>query len=157
MSDNLIAQKLEQADAEDQKAREIYERSDTDGFLSEMVSRLNAEKLRLEAQLISQGGVSEFDALFDLDGKIVDAKIVNTKYGVRWMVFSNGTPTGEFLPLKPVRKDTLRKRGYTEGRVVRKATVVFSKGDLGSTRPIIVPVGNPTEVVEVLYADRFED
>jgi hypothetical protein len=157
MSDNLITSKLQQADGEDAKARKIYERSDLDGVLSEMVSRLNAEKLRLEAQLMSDGGVSEFDALFDLNGNVVDAKIVNTKYGVRWMVFSNGTPTGEFLPLKPVRKDTLRKRGYTEGRVVRKATVVFSKGDLGSTRPIIVPVGNPTEVVEVLYADRFED
>jgi hypothetical protein len=157
MSDNLITSKLQQADGEETKAREIYERSDLDGVLSEMVSRLNAEKLRLEAQLLSEGGVSEFDALFDLNGNVVDAKIVNTKYGVRWMVFANGTPTGEFLPLKPVRKDTLRKRGYTEGRVVRKATVVFSKGDLGSTRPIIVPVGNPTEVVEVLYADRFED
>lgn len=159
MSDNRTPEELRRlADEQVQNAVDSWERSDTDGYLSQLVAQLNAEKYRIEADLLEKGNRHEFDALFDLDGNIVNARIVNTKYGVRWMLFNNDeTPTGEFLPLKPARRDTLRKRGYTEGVVIRNARVVFSKGELGSTRPIIVAVGKPTDVIEVVYTDRFSD
>lgn len=153
--DSLLALAAKQ----EQDAIDSWERSDTDGYISQLVSRLNAEANREKAALLANGNVHEFDALFTLEGEVVPAKIVNTKYGIRWMLFDqNNQPTGEFLPVKPVRESTLRKRGYTEGRVIRPAMVVMSKGDLGSTRPIIVSVGKPTDPpVSIVYTDRFSN
>lgn len=58
--------------AEAESARqESYERSDTDGFVSQWASGLTAQKHRLQAELAESGGKTEASALFDTNGNII--------------------------------------------------------------------------------------
>lgn len=63
-----------------------FERCDTDGFLTQWANDVNARKYDLAAVLADNDGEAEFDALFDLDGNIVPARIVKTQFGPSWMV-----------------------------------------------------------------------
>lgn len=71
------------ADKLREKAREAYrrsaesfERSDTDGFLSQWASDLTGRKYQIEAELVENGGKSEFRGLFNEDGQRIRAKLV---------------------------------------------------------------------------------
>lgn len=55
-------------------ANESFERSDTDGHMSQWASGVMAEHHRMEAELEKNGGKAEFQALFDKDGNMVPAK-----------------------------------------------------------------------------------
>jgi hypothetical protein len=72
------AQKLrDEAAAHDRAAQESFERSDTDGFLSQWASGLTAQLKRREADLLDAGGVATFPGLYDREtGERVRAKIV---------------------------------------------------------------------------------
>jgi len=121
-----------QAAAHDAEAYASFERCDTDGALSQWASGINARRLRLEAEIVDNGGVWEFPALFDLDGNWVPARKIDGRYGPCWMILDeSGDATGEFVPFRPARKSTLEKRGYREGIVTRPA-----KADTGSNGSI---------------------
>lgn len=78
--------KAEQAAA---ASAESFERSDTDGFVSQRSNDLNSMLHRRRAEIAEQGGVTEFPALFDLKGNLVPAKLVNTQYGQSWALLSD--------------------------------------------------------------------
>lgn len=123
----------EKAAAHDAEAHASFERCDTDGALSQWASGLNARVARLQADIVENGGLAEFTALFDLDGNWVRAKRINGRYGTCWMILDeNGDATGQFAPFAPSRKSTLEKRGYREGKVLRPA-----KADVGSGGSIV--------------------
>src|SRR6476661_6496069 len=85
------------AQAADQAAYDSFERCDTDGFLSQWASGLNAQKHRLQAEIEDNGGKWEFPALFDLDGNLVPAKLISTRYGMSWALLDPANPEGSFL------------------------------------------------------------
>lgn len=108
-------------------ARESFERSDTDGALSQWASGISARQCDLQARIDDNGGLHEFPALFTTDGEWVPAKIVDGRFGPCWMLLdADGNATGEFAPYRPKRATTLTKRGYREGRAMRPA-----KADVG--------------------------
>ena len=105
-----------------QDAIDSFERSDTDGALSQWASGVTARLHDLQARIVERGGLYEFPALFTTDGDWVPAKVIDGQYGPCWMILdTDGNATGEFAPYRPKRATTLTKRGYREGRVLRPA------------------------------------
>jgi hypothetical protein len=125
----------EEARAARQRSAESFERSDTDGFLSQWASDKMASKYDYCADLAAHGGRSSFPALFDLDGKPVPAKQIETRYGLTWMLLDeNGKSTGEFVnPSKSnsaeKRATAMSKKGYRTGRVLAPMALNSRTGD----------------------------
>lgn len=65
-------------------ADESFERSDTDGFLSQWASNLTASVYLAKAHLAENGWMVAVEALFDLDGNLVPAVYVSGQYGMVW-------------------------------------------------------------------------
>lgn len=67
----------QQANEADRRAEESFERSDTDGFLSQWASGITARQLRAQAEIEENGGVAEFPGLFEQEtGRRIKAKLV---------------------------------------------------------------------------------
>lgn len=154
----------EKAAQHTQDANESWERSDTDGFLSQWASGINAQLANAQARIVDNGGVAQFPALFTVDGEFVPARPIESKYGTRWMVLDTaGKATGEFLPYFPKRRDTLAKRGYVEGFVTRPAWARCEGSGRGlsglcSVRVVAFPTDEPWEQpVSVVSVDRWAE
>ena len=93
-------------------AAESFERCDTDGFLSQWASGINAQVARSNAEIAANDGQREFrrTVLQTLSGEPVNFRVVQTRYGTRYRVDA----TDEWLPYRPARESTLAKRGYRE-------------------------------------------
>lgn len=109
-----------------QRAQDSFERSDTDGFLTQHSSDLTARLHERKAEIAANGGKAEFPALFDLDGNMVPAKLVNTRYGPAWGLLSDpDNLSSEFTGFvnPSLAKDenrakaNLEKKGYRVGKV----------------------------------------
>ena len=112
-----------------QESADSFERCDTDGCLSQWAHDQNARIYQALAALADNGGKATFDYLADLDGNIVNAKVIPGKFGSCWMILDeNGQATGEFAPWNPARASTLAKRGYKEIEVEREAVIMTSSG-----------------------------
>jgi hypothetical protein len=128
MSDKA-AELRAQADRNDQLAEASFQRSDTDGFLSQWALGITARKLRLEADLAEAGGKAEFSALFDLEGNLVAAKIVKTVYGQAFALLASDDPRSRFrgwfnpslAKTAERRRANDAKRGFYVGTVRARA------------------------------------
>lgn len=136
----------------EQDAYDSFERSDTDGALSQWASQCMAAKRRLEAEIADNGGVWTFPVLLDLKGNFVPARVIEGRYGKCWMLLdSNGDATGQFLNYRPKKPETLARKGYREARCIRPARARLG-GALGwhayayPTEPAHLP---PAEIIEV--------
>ena len=117
------------AAAHAKEAADSYDRCDTDGFVSQWASGLNAQKDRLDAQILDNGGTAEFPALFTLSGEWTPARLVNGTYGTQWQILdATGRPLPQWLPFFPARRSTLTRRGYVEGYVTRPAKAAIQGG-----------------------------
>lgn len=160
MSDAKISQEDQQrADdlrrqaAESRKrAHESWERSDTDGFVSQWASNITSDELIMKAELIEAGGSYERDLLFDLEGNLILAKEIETRYGWTWMILNPDNPKGQALGFfnesktkSPVtREKNNAAKGYYVGRGMVKGYVkIFASGTglsgAASARPGIAP------------------
>jgi hypothetical protein len=115
---NTMAQALrDKAAQHDQDAADSFERCDTDGFLSQWASGINAQKARMEATLVEAGGVATFTRweLTDLDGNTVPAKLIDGRYGECWaLTDAAGKFTGTFVSAFPKRAATMERKGFRE-------------------------------------------
>lgn len=93
-------------------AAESFDRCDTDGFVSQWASDMNAIKADRNADIAAAGGVWTFErvVLEREDGTPVDARAVDTRYGMKWRVDADDA----WLPYRPARVSTLAKRGFRE-------------------------------------------
>jgi hypothetical protein len=116
-------------------AQDSFERCDTDGFLSQWASGITAEQYEKQAQIVDNGGVWEFPALFNLDGTRARAKLIRhyNKFSYSWdEVWSfydmNNRFIGKFITAFPKRASTMEKKGYREGYedAPAKATILGS-------------------------------
>ena len=79
------AQWTDMADRMIQRDQESFQRSDTDGALSQMGNNLRAREYRLCAELAAHGGIWTFPALYTLTGALVpEATYVKTYMG-KWV------------------------------------------------------------------------
>lgn len=92
-------------------ARESFDRCDTDGFLSQWASGVNAQVARKNALIAENGGVATFWAyrVFDLDGRERSFRRANTRYGFKLVV---ETANGEvWIDPEAKRPATNRAKG----------------------------------------------
>jgi hypothetical protein len=166
LPDVLGAEKLRQEAAHAiARAQESYERSDTDGFMSQWASNSVADKNRLKAEIAENNGKSRFRALFDLNGNYVMAKEVNTKFGWAWGVYENPNEPDRFKCFVNESKSKdeakqaalLLKKGYTMGLIMAPAYVTSCGDTLVSVRNIILQDFNLTrkDTVDVLTVNLY--
>jgi hypothetical protein len=113
------------------RSAESWERSDTDGFLSQAASDVNARVYDIQAEIIDRGGVSIFPALFDLDGNQVPAvRQLNQYDNWSWRILDPHAPDSrrtlgwfhESNARKPgAARSNDAKKGYYVGRAYAPA------------------------------------
>jgi hypothetical protein len=126
---NKTAEQLRaEATKHDQDAHDSFQRSDTDGFLSQWASGISAHEKRLEAELLEAGGVWEFTVLFREDGTQARKKTIKTRFGYCHAILDeNDRFTGEFISLG-ISDKTLAKKGYYWGQAMLPAKVAIVGG-----------------------------
>lgn len=134
------------------RAAESWERSDTDGFLSQWAAGKVASDYDYIASIAERGGRSEFLALTDLDGNLLDARYIQTKYGWSWMIRNADGTTSWFNESHARSGEKRRKaheaKGYRIVHVLREALV----GHDGHAFPV---QDSPVESVrEIEYRDH---
>ncbi|MFE0101137.1 hypothetical protein [Streptomyces sp. NPDC059009] len=145
------------------KAQESYERSDTDGFVSQWAHGVMAAEREVQAEVDENGGVWDFRAIFtaaDLkraDGAVIPAGTPipavreQGKWGFTWIVFN--AEARALLGSKYLNESTSRnpdreraanaKKGFYLGtvRVPAEAdTIGGGRGLAGATSVTVVPV-----------------
>ena len=131
------------AEAAEASARvaESWERSDTDGYLSQWANSLAADRLRLAAEIAECGGRWRFPALFDLAGNLVAAKLIETKWGLSWGILASDDPRDtvtRWVTAFPVRESTMTRKGFREGFVMAKAKADYRGANATSVRAVAV-------------------
>ena len=122
------------------KEQESFDRSDTDGFLSQWALTMTGRLYDLLAEVSERGGTWEFTELADAEGNLIEgARKVRTKYGTAWV-----TPDGRwFNPSRhsddAERERRNREKGFSLVRVTRPAVVVMAEGGLWGLEPIVIP------------------
>ncbi len=99
-----------EAKAHADEARASFERCDTDGFLSQWASDLNAQLARRKAEILESGGVAEFPGLFNEAGERIRAKLIDGRYGLCWALCDgNDKFTGSFVPFSGTGRSRKQK------------------------------------------------
>ena len=88
---------------------ESWERSDTDGYLSQWANGVMAARYRHLAEIAARGGYLDLPALFTLDGDLIIAREVNTRYGWRW-VWTNDYGTSTWFNESSAQDPITRRR-----------------------------------------------
>lgn len=126
-----------------QDAADSWERSDTDGFVSQWASGVLAREADRKAEIAENGGRAKFPALFDLDGNLVAAKLFDGTYGATWGLLSDDDPRSRFtgyVSAYCARKSTHTRKGYTEGYVLAPARVKVGGSGRGLAGALSVSV-----------------
>lgn len=137
-----VARLREEASNHDRNAWESFERCDTDGFLSQWASGINARQARMKADLIERGGKMYLVGPVTQDGEATTHRQVDTRFGRRWIVLPDGDPDGDalnWLNAEAVRMQTIRKHGFTLGVYRTEATVRVAGREITAVQPYIVP------------------
>lgn len=150
--------------------QESWERSDTDGFLSQWAGTITATLKRRQADITEAGGVATFPALFDLDGELVAAKLIYGQYGWVWGLLPSDDPRGQFTgwfnPSRATKAATRRandaRKGYQVGLVSAPAWADTEGGGtgLGGCASVYVATyrtdGGFSRAVEVLSTSDYQ-
>jgi len=127
LGETLLANAMPNPDAvqaaEDESAmyrdrrNESFDRCDTDGFVSQYFDGVASNVSSRQATIERQGGQDVFCALFDLDGRRLNAELRDGQWGQYWLLKGNDRPASgkPFVTAFPARESTLRKKGYLEG------------------------------------------
>lgn len=98
----------EKAAASERAAAESFERVDTDGFVTQWAHGVTADRDRLQAAILEDGGLATFPALFDDEEQYVPAFLNRGRFGPYWKTIDGRT-------LKFGSQRRLREEGLTEG------------------------------------------
>jgi hypothetical protein len=110
---------LQMASEADRSRQQSYERSDTDGWLSQYASDFMSRKYLLSADLARQDGIWEFEALFTPGGALVpNATYIKTKKGKWVWRIGSGQAVTWFDPSQAKDGSLRRKRDMTKGFLV---------------------------------------
>lgn len=131
----------------DQRSFDSFERSDTDGALSQWASSMSANESYLAAEIAENGGMWEFPALFTLEGELVPAKRFYNDYdNPVWGILETESPESRYVAY--VNESTaqnevtftknMAKKGYYVGTVLAPAyaTLAGSGKGLGSLHTV---------------------
>lgn len=113
------------------RSADSWERSDTDGFLSQWASDVMAQRYNLLAKVAEDGGKAAMARLADAEGNVIEgARYVETRYGWSWVY---DTPTGAvwFKESNHSNPEIARKRDLAKGHQVVYPMVPVLMGDDG--------------------------
>lgn len=68
-----------------QRSQESWERSDSDGFLSQWANDITAREYEDQARIIDNGGMATFNGLFEGDRRVA-AKLIDGQFGLCWLL-----------------------------------------------------------------------
>lgn len=97
-------------------AHESFERCDTDGFLTQWASGINAQVARANAEIAANDGMATFwtyKVISVATGKTVNFRRANTRYGFKLVV---DMPDGEVWIDPNAREATNTSKGVSVGR-----------------------------------------
>lgn len=123
-----------------QEAQDSFDRSDTDGFLSQFASTVMSSKELLQASIVENGGKWEFQALFDLEGNLIPAKTFANQYrDTTWGILATEDPQSSFVSYVSQSKardndkfvKNMAKKGYYVGTVEVPAYADLGGGGKG--------------------------
>lgn len=146
-----------------QRSADSWDRSDTDGFMSQWASDATARKYDTEAEVADAGGMWDFAALFDAEtGALVPAKTIQTRYGSCWALLDPTNPQASFLGFfneSSARKATTRAKnnrakGYTIG-TIRAAAQVRLVGTTCLTAAVVRADDHDFTNVEVIETESL--
>lgn len=135
------AEYRDKARQHERDAIDSFDRCDTDGFVSQWASGVMAQEARLNAHLAEHGGTDDFAALFDLDGNLVAAKLIDGQYGLCWGLLESDDPSSRitrFIGAFPRRASTMARKGFYEGTVRCAAHVVVRGSGTGLSGALTV-------------------
>ena len=98
---------------------------DTDCYMSIMSDRAALDVYERQLEILEDGGYAWFDEYATLDGELVDARWVETRYGVKLVA---DMPNGETVWTTATTDKGLAKRGLRKVRVKRAAWADFGGG-----------------------------
>lgn len=134
----------EESRACSRRSYESFERSDTDGFLSQWASDTTAREYDLCADLADANGQWEFRAVFSLAGELLDAREVETKFGWSWMIRQADGTAAWFNPSEAKNGERRYKtdtgKGYLIGVIRTEGRVVSRSGSSWNVYHTVVPV-----------------
>jgi hypothetical protein len=105
------------------RAQESWERSDTDGFLSQAASDAMARLYRLNARIAADGGTAEFPAVFDLKGNLIQIHTSEGQYGDYYFNVNNAV-NGAPRYIRPSQaKNGARRLATDEKKGFRVGTI----------------------------------
>lgn len=154
-----------------QREHESWERSDTDGFLSQWASNRMASLYLRCAVIAEDDGMAEFTALaqtpdpgetVQLRHVVPNAREVRTRYGYAWSVWNLNGSTTWFRQSEARsalhRRQNDEKRGYLIVYVRQPAVVVMGGDTMLSVAPRAIPARGtvPVSVSDTYYRD-WED
>lgn len=139
MSTMTADQHRDEAAAHRAASHESFERCDTDGFASQAAHDIMGRVAEARALIAENGGTALFAALFDLDGNLVPAKDLPTRYGYSWGLLATADTDAEiigwFSPSKAQDPERARlanvKKGYYVGTVRAQAYATTTGGGHG--------------------------
>lgn len=125
MTTNIAQKHLDKSIQHNRDAMDSFERSDTDGFLTQWASGMMSRLEYAKYEIAENDGKWEFPALFDLDGNLVPAKHIKTPYGMAWGILESDDVDAPFIgffnPSQAQNEARARannaKKGYYVGRV----------------------------------------
>ena len=111
------------------KRYESIERCDTDGFRTQAAYQDFAYMCDLCAQIAENGGYYNLTQLYTLDGDPVSARLVETRYGMAWVIDGDGgtkwfNPSVAQKEATRIRNNT--KKGFFVGCAEFPAMVTYS-------------------------------
>lgn len=111
-----------------------WERSDTDGFMSQWANDTTARVYNLAAELADNDWMAEGPALFDLEGNLVTAETFTGQYGISWVIKPQNGGKWAFISMSmaskaKTRRTNMERKGYREG-TVRRRVVVATGGSM---------------------------
>lgn len=148
----------EEARASEQRRADSWERSDTDGFMSQWASGLMAQEYELKAKLAEAGGVTETTAIFDAEtGEVASTHWGEGQWGGYWVLNDDAAAKygkrflNESKAATPQKRHAaLLKKGFTTGLVRVEAYVAMKGANVTSVRPMTLAS------VDALKAGRYE-
>lgn len=129
------------------RSAESWERSDTDGFLSQWASDVMANEYDMLADLVDDGGMIETRALFTLDGVIASVDQRDGQFGPYWLLNDGATYfygkrffSESQAGTAARRAANNAKKGFVFGIVRVRGQVEMVGQSCTSVRPVYRPV-----------------
>ena len=136
-----------------QREADSFERSDTDGFMSQWASNVMAQVNEIKAEIVENGNMGIFRGLYDGNRRVM-AKVIDTKFGASWLLSDEESSKygRKFLPIGSNSR-VQKQLGLRERMEKAPAWVTTAGNSIASVSPVIFRTGDKWGSDAVLCKD----